>query len=156
MSITSDIRGYADSAVNQGKQVLGTAQAQLNGVTGTVTSTANEFVGKAVNLEAISTAVEPYVAQLKEYTTVVTDKVEGLVNGVRGDKRVALVLDTVQHRVVEPLSGLTGLPRRTSAPAPKPAAPAAKPARKPAATRSAATRPAAKRTTRKATSASSS
>ena len=91
MSITSDIRNYADTAVNQGKQSLASAQAQLNDVTGAAgeyvaryTSTArdnassiadkaNEAVTdlrttaeKAINLDAIKTAIEPYLAQAKD------------------------------------------------------------------------------------------
>jgi hypothetical protein len=179
MSITSDIRSYADTAVNQGKQVLGQAQAQLNGVTGQ----ANEFYGKtkdnvtdiatkatsavndlrasaekAVNLDAIKTAVEPYITQVKGYTHSVTDKAEALFSGVKSDPRVAKLVDTarpvvdaarpvvgtVQDRVVKPVQSLAGLGTKPAAPKPavkvaptKPAAP------KPAATKAAATTPAA-------------
>jgi hypothetical protein len=140
MSITSDIRTYADTAVQQGKQVLDTAQAQLNDV--------RASAEKAVNIDALSSAVEPYVAQFKEYASVVTDKVEELVSGVLSDKRVALVVETVQQRVVQPVQDLTGRGTRTvskpaARPSPKPTRSAAKPARKPAATRS-STAPAGK------------
>ena len=111
-----------------------------------------------MNLDAISSAVEPYVAQFKEYTSVVTDKVEVLVSGVLNDKRVSLVVDTVQQRVLKPVQELTGLGAKPVAkPAtkssPKPTKAAAKPARKPAATRSStapATKPASKPAARKA------
>ena len=182
MSITSDIRSYADSAVNQGKQVLDQAQAQLNDVTGQ----ANEFVGKltdqaknnyselsrkataaandfrsqaekAINLEAIKSAVEPYLAQAKDYSASVTDRATSLYETVKSDKRVAplfntvesasdAVLDTVTERVIKPVQSLTGLgskPAATKA-APKPA-PAAKKA--PA---KAAPKPAAKAAAKKA------
>jgi hypothetical protein len=185
MSIASDIRSYADTAVNQGKQVLDSAQSQLNDVTGQ----ANEFYGKtkdnvtdiaskateavndlrisaekAVNLDAIKTAVEPYLAQVKGYTSTVTDRAEVLLSGVKKDKRVAklvdaagsvtgVVVETVQERVVKPVQSLTGLGGK---PAPKPsptpkAAPkaAAKPATKPAATKP-ASKPASKPAARKA------
>lgn len=86
MSITSDIRGYADTAIEQGRQVLGQAQSQLNDVTGQ----ANEFVTdlraqaeKALNLDAIKTAVEPYLAQAKGYRHSVTDRAEALINTAR-------------------------------------------------------------------------
>lgn len=169
MSITSDIRSYADTAVSQGKQVLDQAQAQLDHVSGQ----ANDFVGKArdnvsdiadkaVNLDAITTAVEPYLAQLKEYSTIVTDKFEGIVAGVRSDKRVSKLVDraesvtgavveTVNERVLKPVQSLTGIgakqaPAQVRKPAPKPRpSAAAKPARKPA-----ATKPASKPTARKA------
>jgi uncharacterized protein YjbJ (UPF0337 family) len=121
MSITSDIRSYADTAVSQGKQVLDQAQAQFNDVTGQ----ANEFVGKftgtakenvtglttkatdtvndlrtqaekAVNLDAIKAAIEPYLAQAKGYTTTVTDRAEELLTTVKSDKRVAKLVTTAE------------------------------------------------------------
>ncbi len=179
MSIASDIRTYADTAVNQGKQVLDQAQAQLNDVTGQ----ANEFYGKtkenvsdiatkattavndlrasaekAVNLDAIKTAVEPYITQVKGYTHTVTDKAEALFEGVKSDKRVAklvdaagVVVETVQDRVVKPVQSVTGRAAK-SVPVAKPAPKAAaKPApAKPAATKPAATKPASKPAARKA------
>jgi uncharacterized protein YjbJ (UPF0337 family) len=175
MSITNDIRSYADTALEQGKNVVGQAQAQLTDVTGQ----ANEFVGKltgtakdnvsgftskatgavndlraqaekTINLEAIKSAVEPYLAQAKQYRSTVTDRAEGLYGSVyksvKSDKRVAKVLETaesltgvvvetVQDRVVKPVVSLTG---RGTAPAP---------AARPAAKRTTTTKPAAKRTT---------
>jgi len=155
MSITSDIRSYADSALEQGKSVLDQAQSQLNDVTsqanefvvklrGTATDnvtaftkTANGYVvdlrtqaEKAVNVEAIKAAIQPYLAQAKGYSTSVTDRAEGLYNTVKKDERVAklvttvegltgLVVETVQDRVVKPVQSLTGL---GSKPAAKPAA----------------------------------
>jgi hypothetical protein len=179
MSIASDIRSYADTAVSQGKQVLDTAQAQLNDVTGQ----ANEFYGKtkenvsdiagkageavndlrasaekAVNLDALKTAVEPYLAQVKDYTSTVTDRAEVLFAGITHDKRVAklvdaarpvtsVVVETVQERVVKPVQSLTGLGAK---PGPKPAATTAtKPVTKPAATKP-ASKPANKPAARKA------
>lgn len=190
MSITNDIRSYADTAVSQGKQVLEQAQAQLNDVTGQ----ANDYVGKfsanatenasniadkaveavndlrasaerVVNLDAIKSAVEPYLAQVKGYTTTVTDRAESLVAGVTHDKRVAklvdtagsvtgVVVETVQQRVVKPVQELTGLGAKPAAkPATRPAkAGAAKPAGKPATSKPAgkpgARKAPAKRTTK--------
>ncbi|MDT4956547.1 MAG: hypothetical protein QOD31_346 [Pseudonocardiales bacterium] len=183
MSITKDIRSYADNAVEQGKQVLDQAQAQLhdvtgqaNGLVGKVTGTAKDNVAelttkatyavhdlrtqaeKAVNVDAIKAAVEPYVAQAKGYSTTVTDRAEELFTTVKSDKRVAklvstaesvtgIVVETVQERVVKPVQSLTG---RAGAPAPKAPA-AAKPAAAKPATAKAAPKPAAAATTRKAT-----
>jgi hypothetical protein len=179
MSITSDIRAYADTAVSQGKQVLDTAQAQLNDVTGQ----ANELYGKtkdnvtdiagkatdavndlrvsaekAINFDAIKTAVEPYLAQVKDYTSIVTDRADALLSGVKSDPRVAklveaarpvttVVVDTVQDRVVKPVQSLTGIGTKPAAKAPTAAA---KPATKPAATKPAASKPASKPAARKA------
>ena len=186
MSITSDIRGYADSAIEQGRQVLEQAQGQLNDVTGQ----ANEFVGKltetakenvtvltgkatelrsqaekAVNLDAIKAAVEPYLAQAKGYTHSVTDRAEALLNTAKKDPRVAKAFDTaetvterfvetVQEKLVKPVQSLA---RRNGVAKPAKAAPAAtkpaatKPATKPATTRAASKAPARKTATRKAT-----
>jgi ABC-type transporter Mla subunit MlaD len=179
MSIASDIRSYADSAVSQGKQVLGQAQAQLNDVTGQANDfagKANEFVSdiagkasgavndlrtsaeKALNLEAIKTAVEPYLTQVKSYTAGVTDKAEELFYGVKRDERVAklvdtagsvtgAVLETVQDRVVKPVQSLTGRGGKPVASAPKAAA---KPAvSKPAVTKPAPAKPAGRPAARK-------
>jgi hypothetical protein len=162
MSITRELRGYADTAIEQGRQVLGQAQSQLGGVT----VTANEFVSdlraqaeKALNVDAIKTAVEPYLAQAKGYRHSVTDRAEALINTAKKDPRVAkafvtaeqltgVVVETVQQRLVQPVWTLAA---RDSKPAAKPAAkPATKAAAKPAAksaTKPAATRPASKTTT---------
>jgi uncharacterized protein YjbJ (UPF0337 family) len=179
MSIASDIRSYADTAVSQGKQVLDQAQSQLNDVTGQ----ANELFGKtrgnvtdiagkateavsdlrasaekAINLDALKTAVEPYLAQVKDYTASVTDRAEGLISGIASDARVAklvdaarpvtsVVVETVQERVVKPVRSLTGRGTKRAA---KPASASAKPVSKPAATKPAATKPASKPAARKA------
>jgi DNA-binding protein HU-beta len=121
MSITKDIRSYADNAVEQGKQVLDQAQTQLhdvtgqaNGLVGKVTGTAKDNVSglttkatdavhdlrtqaeKAVNVDAIKAAVEPYVAQAKGYSTTVTDRAEELLTTVKNDKRVAKLVSTAE------------------------------------------------------------
>ncbi|HZC71554.1 MAG TPA: hypothetical protein VE442_12745 [Jatrophihabitans sp.] len=185
MSIATEIRTRTDNAVNQGKHVLDQAQAQLNDVTGQ----ANEFYGKtrenvsefatkagttvtdlrasaekAINVEAIKTAVEPYVAHVKEYRTTVSDRAEHLLDTVKSDERVAklvdaahsfagVVVEAVQDRVVKPVQHMTG---RTAKPVTKRTTPAksapsaaAKPATKPAATKP-ATKPASKPAARKA------
>jgi uncharacterized protein with LGFP repeats len=173
MSITSDLRSYADNAA-------ATVQAQLNDVSGQATelygktkenvseiaSKATDAVNdlrasaeKAINLDAIKTAVEPYIAQVKDYTSTVTDRAETLFAGVKNDKRVAKLVDAakpvvdaakpvvevVQERVVKPVQSLAG---RGVPSGPKPAS---KPATtKPAATKPAASKPASKPAARKA------
>lgn len=170
MSITDDIRNYADTALEQGKhvvnQAVGQAQANVAQLTtragGAVTDLRSQ-AEKTLNVDAIRTAVEPYLAQAKQYRASVTDRAEGLFETVKSDKRVArvvstaesvtgVVVDTVTERVVKPVASLTG---RKPAPAPK--SPARKataksaPAKK--ANKPAATRPAAKKTTAKKTAA---
>jgi ABC-type sugar transport system ATPase subunit len=175
MSIATDIRSYADTAVEQGKQVIDQAQTQLTGVN----KQANEFVAKfrgnvegnvsqltarangtvadlraqaekAVNLDAIKTAVEPYLAQARGYSTTVTDRAEGLLGSVKDDKRVAFVvakaealtgtvIETVTERLVKPVQSITGRGGKSAA---KPAKSSAKPTAK--ATPVAAAKPVAK------------
>ena len=171
MSITSDIRNYADTALEQGKsavnQAVGQAQAQIsqaqaqfNGITGTAKTNVSELTNRAqgavtdlrtqaektLNLDAIKTAVEPYLAQARQYRATVTDRAEELFETVYGtvtrDKRVAkvvataesfsgVVVETVTERVVKPVASLTGR--------------GSKPAARKAATKPASTRPAAKK-----------
>lgn len=171
MSITSDIRSYADTAVSQGKQVLDQAQAQFNDVSGQ----AGEYVGKArenvndiagkateavndlrasaekaINLDAIKSAIEPYLAQAKGYGHTVTDKAEGLFSGLTSDKRVSKLVGTatsVSGVVVETVQERVVKPVQSltgigSKPATKPA-PKAAPATA-TATKPAATKPASK------------
>jgi uncharacterized protein YjbJ (UPF0337 family) len=162
MSITSDLRAYADDALEQGKKVVRDTQSQLNDVTGQ----ANEFVGKltdtakdnvaglraqaekTLDLGPIKNAVEPYVAQARGYA-------DQLLATARKDKRVAALLDsaesvtgavveTVQERVVKPVQQLLG-----SAPKRRPARKSSKPAAK------STSRPATKATSKPAAKASS-
>ncbi|MCW2498009.1 hypothetical protein [Jatrophihabitans sp.] len=186
MSITSDIRSYADTAVSQGKQVLDQAQAQINDVTGQ----ANDLVGKltdtaksnyselstkattaatdlraqaekALNLDAIKSAVEPYLAQAKDYSASVTDRATGIVDSVKSDKRVSslvstveavsgTVVETVTERVIKPVQSLTGIgvkpaPVKATAPKPSPVKAAPKPAPAKAAAKPAPAKAAAKK-----------
>jgi len=154
MSIATDIRSYADNALAQGKQVIDQAQENVSGLTAKATDAVTDLraqAEKAVNLDAIKTAIEPYLAQAKGYSTTVTDRAEELFNTVKNDKRVSLVVskaeqlsgtvvETVQERIVKPVQSLTGI---GSKPAPK-AAP------KPAAKATTTPKPAAKTTARKA------
>jgi len=173
MSITRDIRSYADTAKEQGKQVLGLAQTQLNDVTGQANGLVGKLAGtakgnvseltakatgavhdlrtqaeKAVNVDGVRAAVEPYLAQAKGYSSTVSDRAEELYTSVKNDKRVAklvtsaesltgIVVETVQDRVVKPVQSVTGRGSKVAVktpPAPKAATtkPAAKPAPKPA------------------------
>src|SRR6476469_4029073 len=99
MSITNDIRSYADSALEQGKQVVGHAQAQFTDVTSKATATASDVRAQAeknLQLEAVKTSVEPYLAQAKQYRATVTERAGGLYHSVKGDKRVANVVATTE------------------------------------------------------------
>jgi hypothetical protein len=147
MSIATDIRTYADNALAQGKQVIDQAQENVSGLTTKASDTVNDLraqAEKAVNLDAVKTAIEPYLAQAKGYSTTVTDRAEELFNTVKNDKRVALVVskaeeftgtvvETVQERIVKPVQSLTGLGSKPSKPAVKTAPKTAttKPAPKP-------------------------
>jgi len=107
-----------------------------------------------VNLDAIKTAVEPYVTQVKGYTHQVTDRAESLLETVKHDARVAKFVDAarpvveiVEERVVKPVRSLTVRDGKATAAAKTAAKPAAS---KPAATKPATARPATKPTARKA------
>jgi hypothetical protein len=174
MSVTSDIRSYADTAVAQGKQVIDQvieqvidqtidkAQAQFGEISGKATGAAHDLraqAEKAVDLDALTAAVEPYVVQVKEYTSAVADKVsasvETLLTVARKDPRFdrfvitaesfgAVLLVTVNERVVQPvvsltaasLAGVAGKPTLSNGAAGKPAA------RRPGAGKPAAAEPA--------------
>jgi hypothetical protein len=157
MSITSDIRAYADTALEQGKQV----GAKASNTVADLRAQAE----KAINIDAIKAAVEPYLAQAKEYRTAVTDRANGLVGTVTSDKRVAKVVDTaeslsgavvgtVTERVVKPVQNLTGLgkPARKStaktAPATKPANTRPAPSARKSAAKTTAKSPAKKTSTK--------
>jgi hypothetical protein len=176
MSIANDIRTYADTAVTRGKHVLDQAQAQLNDVTGqgrelygkgreNVSEFATKASGavsdlrasaeKAINFDALKTAVEPYLHQVKDYRSTVTDRAEHLVATVKHDKRVVKFVDAakpvveiVEERVVKPVRSLTGRGVKPAAKA-TPTAAAARPVTKPAATKP-AEKPASKPAARKA------
>jgi DNA repair ATPase RecN len=153
MSITSDIRAYADKAAEK-------AQAQLNDVTGTVSNGANELVSKftgnvsdlraqaekAINLDALKNVVEPYLEQVKGYRATVTERAEALLEQVKSDPRLSKLVETVQDKVVKPVRTLAA---RGSKPAPK-TAPVKPVAAKPAPVKAAA-KPAGKPATRKVT-----
>jgi len=180
MSLSSDLKTYADRAASQSKQALGQAQAQLTDVTGQAgelygkartnvagiadkaAAAANDLrasAEKAVNLDAIRSAVEPYLSQVRGYTTTVGDRAESLLAEARKDKRVASLVEAVdqlmgqvEQRLVGPVRSLTGLGGKPSAgPVVKPAptAKTSKPAAEPTSKPTAASKPAAKSTARK-------
>ena len=170
MSITSDLRSYADTAVEEGRKfldsTLSTAQSQLNDVSGQandIVEKAAEAVHelrinaeKAINVEGIKAAIEPYLEQAKGYQATVQERAEAIFAELKKDPRLAkafdvadsvseIVVETARERVVKPVQSFTG--RSTGATAPKPAASKPSPVkatRKPAATKPAATKPAAK------------
>jgi hypothetical protein len=127
MPITNDLRAYADSAVQQGKQTFTAAQARVSGVTGQAGQLVNKFADgargnvselrssteKLVNIDARHATVDPHVAHLRSYGHTVTDRVGGLVVKLKNDPRVGKVFETadsVSTVVVERVRG--HLPRR--------------------------------------------
>jgi hypothetical protein len=168
MSIATDLRSYADKAQaqlndvsGQANELYGKTKENVSEIAGKATSAVHDLrlqAEKALNLDAIKTAVEPYLAQVKDYTSTVTDRAEGLFSGVKGDKRVAKlvdaarpVVDVVETRVVKPVQSLIARDQKPAKrPAAKPASTAAatKPVSKPVATKP-ASKPASKPAVRK-------
>lgn len=164
MSIASDVRSYADSALEQGKQVGADLRNRGEAL--------YERVSTLPVVERATAVAEPYVAQLNGYRTTVTDKVEQLYTDLKKHDQVAKVLgvaelaagvvvETVNERVVNPVKSLlerepvteakpttakTPVPAATAAPAQSPVAAAA-----PAKTTSPAKAVPAKRTTTRRT-----
>lgn len=133
MSTTSDLRAYADIALEQGKQVLEQVQSQLSHVTDAATEHANDLVtritGKsAPTRETLKSAAEPYVVQALEYGSVLSDRVEELLTTLKGDKRIgkfvesaegltSLAVVTVQDKVIKPVLLLVGQEGKAQTPA---------------------------------------
>lgn len=117
MSLVSDVRSYADSALEQGKQAVDQAQSRFSDVQGS----AQDLAGKAVRqasdtyadlrtrgeavyervstlpvVERATAVAEPYVAQLNGYRTAVTDKVEQLYTDLKKNDQVAKVLGVAE------------------------------------------------------------
>jgi hypothetical protein len=159
MPLSTDLRAYADSAREQGTELVTRFTTTVTGFT----SAANHAVldlrgqaGKNLNLDAVRTALEPYVAQARDYSSSVTERAEDLYGTVRNDRRVSGLFDraetlarpvvtVVQERVVQPVRIRTrrdgvAVVEPTPAAAPKPRATST---RKPAATRPATARKAA-------------
>ena len=145
MSITSDIRSYADKAQAQLNDVTGQANELVNKLTGNV-SDLRAQAEKAINLDALKNVVEPYLDQVKGYRATVTERAEALLEQVKSDPRLSKLVDVVEERVVNPVRTLVS---RGSKPAPKPAP--AKPVATKAAPAKAAAKPAGKPAARKAT-----
>jgi len=142
MSITSDVRSYADSA-------LGQAQARLTEVRGDATELANSLLSRATTTcmelrskgEALTrragASIEPYVAQLKGYGTVAAETFEQAYAELRKNDQVAKVIaaagvsvDAVQGRVTSLLDRQPAAPAPATSPTkPTPAAKAQPPAK---------------------------
>ena len=172
MSITSEIRSYADRAQAQLNDVTGQANEFVGKLTAPVKNNVselraktNEAVGdlraqadKAVNLDALKDAVEPYLSRVKSYRAQVGERAEALLERAKSDKRVGKYAQAFEDRVVKPVRDFANRgkqPAVTAKPAARPAAPkpAAPVASKPspvkatkAAPRATATKPAAKAT----------
>ena len=161
MSITSDLRAYADKAQAQLNDVTGQANELVTKLTAPVKDNVTELrsrvpsatdlraqAEKAINLDAIKTAVEPYLDQVKSYRSTVTEKAEALLEQVKNDPRVKQLVDVVDSKVVTPVRTLVS--RGSKAPA-KPVKAAAKPVAAKVAPAKAAAKPARKVTARKTT-----
>jgi hypothetical protein len=158
MSLTNDLRFYADSARDNVVELTSKATSAVQDL--------RNQAEKAVSLDGLKSAAEPFVAQVLGYSTLVSERAEDVLSAVKQDKRVSTVLttteavagvvaDVVHGLVIAPVQSLTG---RGAKPAPVahtaptstaartvPAAKKAPAARKAAAKKPAATKAAAKK-----------
>jgi hypothetical protein len=117
MALSTDVKAYADAAIEQGKRAIEQAQHAL--------TDARSGEGKALvdnakgDLDAFLSAVEPYVAQANQLRHSLAERTEHLVDDVRKDPRVAKAYGTaeslagaVRHTVtdvfVAPALGIVG------------------------------------------------
>lgn len=145
MSITDDLRACADTAtefVDRTRHNMADLTSKIVEDAGGAITQLRGQVEKAVDVDAIKSAAEPYLSRAKGYT----DSAATLYTTVRSDKRVApfadtaetvagVVVDTVTERVVKPLQSMAGFGDKPSAePSDKPfTEPAAEPSDKPSA-----------------------
>jgi hypothetical protein len=118
MSITSDFRSYADSALEQSKQVIEQAQARLTGARGDASGLADKAATKASEtytdlrtkgealrervsslpaVEQVGSTVEPYVAQLNGLRLTLVEKVEQVYAELKTNEQVAKVLGVAEQ-----------------------------------------------------------
>jgi len=143
MPRSTDLRAYADIAVEQGKQLFEQMQSQLSHVTDVATEQATDLVAK-INTkagpaaESLKSAAEPYLVQALEYGSTLSDKAAELLTTLKNDKRVGkfvesaeglttLAVVTVQHKVIKPVLLLTGHEGTVEPPAEPPAEPPTEP-----------------------------
>jgi hypothetical protein len=155
MPISNDLRAYADTALGQGSELVTKITTTVSGLGAAATTAVGDLRSQAeknLNLEAVRTAVEPYLTQARDYGSTVTERAEGIYGAVRNDRRVSGVVERaetvtrpvvtlLQERLVQPVLTLTG---RESA-AVSEATPAATPKASPQTRQPAKTRPAAPR-----------
>jgi hypothetical protein len=117
MSIANDLRSYADSALEQGRQVVDQAQSRFSDVQGNAQDITGKAAGKATatyadlrtkgetlygrvstlpGVEQVTATVEPYVAQLNGYRVVVAEKVEQAYTDLKKNDQVAKVLGVAE------------------------------------------------------------
>ena len=118
MSITSDVRSYADSLLQQSKQVIGQAQARLTEVPSDASGLADKAATRASEtysdlrtkgealrervsalpaVDQVSSTMEPYVAQLNGYRVALIEKVEQLYAELKTNDQVARVLGVAEQ-----------------------------------------------------------
>jgi DNA-binding protein HU-beta len=139
MSIASDVRSYADSALGQAQtratEVRGDATEFAGRVLSRAAATYTELWtrGDALTKRAGAT-VEPYIVQLKGYGTAAAERLEQTYVELRKNDQVAKVvtaaettIGAVQERVTSLLDRQATAPARAGEPTGAPAEAAAKP-----------------------------
>ena len=118
MSITNDVRSYADAALEQGKHVIDQAQTRLTDVAEDASQAADKVQDRAHDLatkasktygelhervtslpgvETVSSTVEPYLERLNVYRITVTEKVEELYANLKKNEQIAKMLAPAEH-----------------------------------------------------------
>ncbi len=106
MSLQSDLKGYADNAVEAAEAVLGRLQQNLAAAKGT-------------DLEALRGTLEDFVASALVYTSKLSGRAESAIADLKSDPRLAQVIQTgealatavvgaVQERVGQAASSAAG------------------------------------------------
>lgn len=97
MSITSDVRSYADAALEQGRQVVDQAQARFTGVRGDATNLANKVTGTAGDVaEKVEDGAQGFADKASETCADLWVRGEALYGRVSSLPAVESVTSTVE------------------------------------------------------------
>jgi hypothetical protein len=99
MSIASDVRSYADAALEQGRQVVDQAQARFTGVRGDATDLANKVTGTAGDV--VENGAQSFADRASETCADLRVRSEALYGRVSSLPAVESVTSTVEPYVAQ-------------------------------------------------------